>query len=38
VLQHPSWMDAQIGEQPFPAECVGIVAIAGQSPRVASKI
>ena len=27
VLQHPSWMDAQIGEQPFPAEWVGIVAL-----------
>jgi hypothetical protein len=20
VLQHPSWIDAQIGEQPFPVE------------------
>src|SRR5437773_2332441 len=27
VLQHPSWMDAQIGEQPFPANWVGIVNI-----------
>ena len=26
VLQHPSWIDAQIGEQPFPVEWVGIVA------------
>ena len=23
VLQHPSWIDAQIGEQPFPVEWVG---------------
>jgi hypothetical protein len=27
VIQHPGWMGAQIGEQPFPAEWVGIVAI-----------
>ena len=26
VLQHPSWIDAQIGEQPFPVEWAGTVA------------
>ena len=27
VIQHPGWMGAQVGEQPFPAEWVGIVTI-----------
>ena len=26
ALQHPSWIDAQIGEQPFPAEWPGTAA------------
>ena len=26
VLQHPSWIDAQIGEQPFPVEWAGTAA------------
>src|SRR4029079_7216559 len=26
VLQHPSWIDAQSGEQPFPAEWAAIAA------------
>jgi hypothetical protein len=29
VLQHPSWIDAQIGEQPFPVEWAGTAACSG---------
>jgi hypothetical protein len=27
ALQRPSWMGSEIGEQPFPAEWIGVVAI-----------